>query len=655
MSTPHSERIIILRHPVISASRLPTSGLTVQDSPGNFPEDTAALRRAADRTIPARLSSPWKGSNLFSTKAPENRKSKYGSIVTALFFLSLFCGCGGKEAIRGNRTIVIGLDGGTWNILAPLIREGSLPNFHRLVEEGVYGNLLVDPPYSPPSWTSLATGKSPANHGVEEFVHRSYPDSASPIYTLAPTRGGDVSTKRIWNILNDNGLTTGVCYWLFTWPLEMIDGLMISDYRGNAFDGLKERNLQTDVFHAFNRRRWLDKSLRMTGNEAEKLDEAAMNPRFAVRDKLVNDAFLKAEQKFSTARHILKEYPELDFFSISFYWGNDLQHKFLHYAVNPEYYGTPEAEIERYKDVIPMFYRNMDEFLGELLDDPATKTLAIISDHGMELIRRDAETNLGCYHFIINFERILDELGFRFVDPVTGKTDWSRTKAYPCLYRRTEFGIALNLQGREEHGIIPAGSARLVADSLRQDLSRVRFADTGRPLWDQVNPSGEEWPDLVFENYYSFNYGDIGKLLFSEILVGETAVPAKEIIGYPGYLTRGEHGYDFDGIKPYAEYGVIFLHGPQFKRGRKIEDRSFRSVDFVPTLLYALDLPVGEDMDGDVKLDAFKSSFTSGNPVRTLPTCDDAGRERRFLSEPETDRTFDETEVERLRALGYIQ
>ncbi len=588
-------------------------------------------------------------------KSPPKSKTYLLLIVIGFLLLSVISGCGGKQENLGDRTIVIGLDGGTWNMLAPLIKQGALPNFSRFVREGVYGNLLVDPPYSPPSWTSLATGKVPASHGVDEFVYRSFPDDSNPIYTLAPTRGGHVRSKRIWNILNDSDLKTGVCYWLFTWPLEIVDGLMVSDYRGKAFDGLRERNLQSDIFHAFNQTRWLDKSLRMTGNEAEKLDEADMNPRFAVRDKLVCDAFLKAEQKFSTARHILKEYPELDFFSISFYWGNDLQHKFLHYAVNPEYYGAPVEEAVRYRDVIPMFYRNMDEFLGELLDDPANKTVAIVSDHGMELIDLEAETNLGCYHFVIDFDRILTELGFRFTDPVTGKTDWNRTIAYPCLYRRTEFGIALNLEGREEAGIVPPDSARIVTDSLLEALSRVRFADSERNLWQRVKRSGEGWPDLIFENYYSFRYGDIGPLLTSDILVGETIIPAKEIIRYPGYLTRGEHGYDFDGIKPYAEYGVIFLHGPQFKQGEKLDDRHFRGEDFIPTLLYALGLPVGEDMDGEVKLDVFKSSFLDSNPVRTIPSYDDIGRPRKFIEESETDRTYDETEVERLRALGYIR
>ena len=39
------------------------------------------------------------------------------------------------------RVIVIGMDGASWNILEPLVKEGKLPAIERLMKSGCYGDL----------------------------------------------------------------------------------------------------------------------------------------------------------------------------------------------------------------------------------------------------------------------------------------------------------------------------------------------------------------------------------------------------------------------------------------------------------------------------------------------------------------------------------
>ena len=49
--------------------------------------------------------------------------------------------------------------------------EGKLPNFARLRQEGAYGRLQSSPPLlSPVIWTTIATGKTPDQHGIGHFV-----------------------------------------------------------------------------------------------------------------------------------------------------------------------------------------------------------------------------------------------------------------------------------------------------------------------------------------------------------------------------------------------------------------------------------------------------------------------------------------------------
>ncbi|HEV2590714.1 MAG TPA: alkaline phosphatase family protein [Gaiellaceae bacterium] len=69
------------------------------------------------------------------------------------------------------RTVAIGLDGCSWNVLEPLLATGELPNLSALCAEGAFGVLESTIPfYTGPAWASFATGASPAAHGIYDFM-----------------------------------------------------------------------------------------------------------------------------------------------------------------------------------------------------------------------------------------------------------------------------------------------------------------------------------------------------------------------------------------------------------------------------------------------------------------------------------------------------
>ncbi|MEO0248752.1 MAG: alkaline phosphatase family protein, partial [candidate division WOR-3 bacterium] len=71
------------------------------------------------------------------------------------------------------RLLFIGLDGATFDLIEPLMREGRMPTLARLVSEGVSGPLeTVFPPITASAGTSFATGKNPGKHGIFEFILR---------------------------------------------------------------------------------------------------------------------------------------------------------------------------------------------------------------------------------------------------------------------------------------------------------------------------------------------------------------------------------------------------------------------------------------------------------------------------------------------------
>lgn len=52
--------------------------------------------------------------------------------------------------------LVVGLDGVTWDVILPFVREGKLPTFRKLLEEDSWGILKSTlPPVTVPAWSSI--------------------------------------------------------------------------------------------------------------------------------------------------------------------------------------------------------------------------------------------------------------------------------------------------------------------------------------------------------------------------------------------------------------------------------------------------------------------------------------------------------------------
>ena len=73
-----------------------------------------------------------------------------------------------------------------------------------------------------------------------------------------------------------------------------------------------------------------------------------------------------------------------------------------------------------------------------------------------------------------------------------------------------------------------------------------------------------------------------------------------------------------------------------------------RIQDIAPTVLYALGLPVASDFLGEAKLELFSASFRRQRTLAVVPTWG----ERRIDG---VDAESDESQLEQLRSLGYIE
>lgn len=103
------------------------------------------------------------------------------------------------------RFLVLGLDGGTFELLDPLIAAGELPFLAGLSRRGLSATLnSVYPPKTIPAWYSFATGLDPGSLGIFGFTE---PDGG-------PGRSRLVQTFRphpaIWDLLSRRGRRVGV-------------------------------------------------------------------------------------------------------------------------------------------------------------------------------------------------------------------------------------------------------------------------------------------------------------------------------------------------------------------------------------------------------------------------------------------------------------
>lgn len=139
-------------------------------------------------------------------------------------------GCGdwfADPAAPKTRVVVVGIDGGDWRMLDPLIDEGLLPNLARLRQQGATAPLLVDSAQSPESWTTLATGVFKARHGIIQ-------DNSRPGSTFA-AHPSQVLVKRLWDIAGERGRRVFVADYWITNPAYPINGVMISREGNDSF------------------------------------------------------------------------------------------------------------------------------------------------------------------------------------------------------------------------------------------------------------------------------------------------------------------------------------------------------------------------------------------------------------------------------------
>ncbi|MDD5434947.1 MAG: alkaline phosphatase family protein, partial [Nitrospira sp.] len=151
------------------------------------------------------------------------------------------------------KIFIIGIDGGTFDLIKPWVSEGLLPAFSSLMKEGYWGTLnSTIPPITAPAWTSFMTGKNPGKHGLYHFIEPE-PGRYEMRYTNALSR----RAKTLWSIFNEMGLSTGVFNVPMTYPPEKLNGYCISgmDAPEESSKIFYPESIYEELKKAFNRKK----------------------------------------------------------------------------------------------------------------------------------------------------------------------------------------------------------------------------------------------------------------------------------------------------------------------------------------------------------------------------------------------------------------
>jgi predicted AlkP superfamily phosphohydrolase/phosphomutase len=292
----------------------------------------------------------------------------------ALIALVLLLGC--SERPTGDRVLLVGIDAATWDVIRPLMAAGRLPTLTSLVRAGWSATLeSIEPTISPAIWTSIATGTRPAVHGITGFLAPGPDGRAIPVTSNVRRR------EPLWAIASRHARSVNVVGWYVTWPVEAVNGVMVSDRfvdadRGELVGG-GSQSLTPDrpgVYPA------------ALGTELEKLFVRAdrfIDP-YEREFHRVFKAYPVDATRTAIAERLMRERPAD--LTLVYLWGIDpIQHHFWKYYQPETWPGPPlpPADVELNRRKIPDYYEDTDAFLGRLLAAAGPRaTVVVVSDHG---------------------------------------------------------------------------------------------------------------------------------------------------------------------------------------------------------------------------------------------------------------------------------
>jgi predicted AlkP superfamily phosphohydrolase/phosphomutase len=539
-----------------------------------------------------------------------------------------------------NRAVVIGLDGAAWHLLEPMIEAGIMPRLAELRARGSSGRLASTiPTYTPPAWTSAATGVNPGRHGIYGFVEGNAQYDHQELM-----HSGRIRSAAIWQMANAQGARVGVYNLPLTYPPREIDGWMVS---GMLTPGYGERQ---GGFASWSRGGGAELENKIVSWAPDHVLDLHANYEQDWRDATLARRGTESVRQRTLALRGLIELDPPDLLFAVIETPDRLQHVYYRYMdPSDPRYDTDEARAIRPE--IERCFAAIDETIGVLSDFAgADGGFFVCSDHGFTAWEVSVHTNalLAQWGFLrvkpgarvmqTGVARSLVPVARRFLPRkvarrAKGRTfaaiDWAATRAFASPIPQQ--GIFVNLKGRERFGSVEPAQLDAVKMELKARFEQLTGPD-GSPVTDRV------W-------------------LSEEVFSGEALDGAPDVLP----ILR-DHRFELDDevfhTAPFTDYrhlprgvhhpnGIGIVGGPGVDASTRL-DASV--LDVTPTLLYLAGLQIPEGLDGRVVAEAFSPEAFKLRPVASTPAVIGVSGDEESPYSAEEEAQIEES----LRGLGYL-
>jgi predicted AlkP superfamily phosphohydrolase/phosphomutase len=557
-----------------------------------------------------------------------------------------------------SRLLVIGLDGGTFDALLPLMERGLMPNLTALRQRGCWGPLASTmPPFTAAAWSTFITGHNPGRHGIISFTTRDR-------FNYDVAGSGFVNAQRLrrtlWEQIGEAGRRLTVVNVPLTYPARPVAGNLVT-------------GMLTPPSAPFTYPESL--AQRLGPAYVVDLDFIRGDDQFRLKDAPEKAEILAQLREMSRQRaaaclELMAEEP-WPFFMVVFTGTDRIFHFFW-----DELQKVLDGRASPFESQLLAYFQELDGYIGALVDGlgPEVKTF-IISDHGFGpaptrrffanrwleqmglLQQRKSEGWLDVEYWRVRvgrnqrlksfLRRIIPESTQRTVTRASESAskqivEWSNSRAYFVPVYFHVIGVEINLAGERAAGIVNRGAEyERLRDLIIQEAGRLIDPVTNRPVVRRADRreafyQGESvtaFPDVIIELDPDYvGAGSLaGRALFED---------------HDNAMRTGEH----------REAGIFVAAGPDIvARAEPLPD--LRLVDTPATALYALDLAVPKQFDGRVLAEIFEEAYLAAHPphyeeAQPYSAADgDSSADAVDELSPEQQQELET----RLRGLGYLE
>lgn len=302
----------------------------------------------------------------------------------------------------GGRVVLVAIDGASLDYISVSVAAGGLPNFARLLDNGVATHLAtLRPTQAEPIWTAVATGRLPQSSGVRSAA-RYRPFIGGPaldvlpdyIFAQALVRYGLLRTephsptsmqgRPLWTILSERGVRVGIVGWPLTHPPGPVRGYIVSDAlhrldltRAVAAAAIWPSTLLTAVTAAAGSPLQPDPRQVVSGGGPLPIgaDAYGRGDSAPVQADSLHLRLIGHLEPTQASRFVAVRLPGLDAVS----------HYYLRYAAPQDFGDVTDEEQTRFGHVLGDYYRVLDAAVGRVFEGLGPDDLGlVVSSHGME-------------------------------------------------------------------------------------------------------------------------------------------------------------------------------------------------------------------------------------------------------------------------------